>query len=87
MSAVSGTSVQIPPETEIVSITLTHYENKVYSWLVEGMSNHAISVLIMCSEKTVKHHTTLILRKAHCKSRAELIVAHYKGYLKVVIQS
>jgi DNA-binding NarL/FixJ family response regulator len=53
---------------------LTRAESRVFRRLAGGISNKAIARDLDCSVRTVELHVSAILKKAHSRSRAELIV-------------
>lgn len=57
---------------------LSKGEQKVYDLLVKGYSNDRIARQLALAQKTIKFHLTNIFKKLKVKSRAEVIVKHYR---------
>jgi len=58
---------------------LSEGQMAVFKGVIKGHTNRVIAQSLGVAEKTVKAHITAILKKRRCKSRCELIVAHYTG--------
>ncbi len=54
---------------------LTPREHEVIALLARGASNQQIACTLACTLRTVEHHVSNILRKAHVENRTALIVA------------
>jgi DNA-binding NarL/FixJ family response regulator len=53
---------------------LTSYEEKIFALVSQGMSNKQVARQINCTERTVKHHMTNIMRKLHVRNRVEAVL-------------
>lgn len=60
-------------ETAVVDSTrsLTPYEEKIFALVSRGMSNKEIARQLNCTERTIKHHMTNIMRKLNVRNRVE----------------
>jgi DNA-binding NarL/FixJ family response regulator len=53
----------------------TRREEEILAILSRGMTNKEIGRVLNISEKTVKHHMTIIMQKLHVRNRVEVVVA------------
>jgi DNA-binding NarL/FixJ family response regulator len=53
---------------------LTSYEEKIFTLVSQGMSNKEVARIVNCSERTVKHHMTKIMRKLNVRNRVEAVL-------------
>ena len=53
---------------------LTSYEEKIFALVSKGMSNKEVARQLDCSERTVKHHMTKIMRKLNVRNRVEAVL-------------
>jgi DNA-binding NarL/FixJ family response regulator len=53
---------------------LTPYEEKILSHVSRGMSNKEVARQLNCTERTVKHHMTNIMRKLNVRNRVEAVL-------------
>jgi len=58
---------------------LTVRENEVLKLLAEGLTNREIGSRLYLSEKTVKHHVTIVLQKLGVRNRVEAALVASKG--------
>jgi len=55
---------------------LTSYEEKIFTYVSQGMSNKEVARHLNCSERTVKHHMTNIMRKLNVRNRVEAVLKY-----------
>lgn len=67
---VTGLSTQI--DEEFTNWGLSHAEREVALLLLKGLSNHEIADIRQSAEKTVRHQSTAVYKKAGLKGRGEL---------------
>ena len=77
-------NLQQPAETP--TDRLTARESEVLQGLVDGLSNHELSLKLVISEKTVKSHLTSIYRKLDVRDRSQAIVSAVRDGLVDVPQ-
>jgi len=53
---------------------LTSYEERIFALVSQGMSNKEVARQLDCSERTVKHHMTNIMRKLNVRNRVEAVL-------------
>ena len=53
---------------------LTAYEEKIFALVSKGMSNKEVARQLNCTERTVKHHMTNIMRKLNVRNRVEAVL-------------
>jgi len=53
---------------------LTSYEEKIFALVSKGMSNKEVARQLDCTERTVKHHMTNIMRKLNVRNRVEAVL-------------
>ena len=63
-------------ETGVVdnSRNLTTYEEKIFALVSRGMSNKEVARQFDCTERTIKHHMTNIMRKLNVRNRVEAVL-------------
>jgi two-component system nitrate/nitrite response regulator NarL len=54
---------------------LTEREKQIVNHVANGLRNKEIAKDLEISEKTVKHHMTIILQKLHARNRVEVVLA------------
>lgn len=57
---------------------LTQTERQVYNLLIQGLDIRTIANTLFVCDETIKFHSTNIYKKCNVKSKAELIVKHFK---------
>lgn len=62
------------------AVGLTEREGDVLKLLAEGLTNREIARRLYLSEKTVKHHVTIVLQKLGVRNRVEAALAASKGH-------
>ena len=60
---------------------LTKSQRRVFHHLMEGKNSKEIASDLHRAVQTVDAHVKIILAKFHCRTRARLIVRHYRGQL------
>lgn len=53
---------------------LTSREERIFAHVSRGMSNKEVARLLHCTERTVKHHMTNIMRKLNVRNRIEAVL-------------
>src|SRR5215468_81352 len=53
---------------------LTSYEERIFALVSQGMSNKEVARQLDCSERTVKHHMTNIMRKLNVRNHVEAVL-------------
>jgi two-component system nitrate/nitrite response regulator NarL len=72
-----------PPVIEVCKV-LTRRENQVLQLLSQGLKNKEIAHDLQLTEKTVKHHMTVLMQKLKARNRVEAVLIHAK---QMVIQA
>jgi DNA-binding NarL/FixJ family response regulator len=57
------------------AVKLNIREQQIVRLLLHGKTNKEIAITIKISEKTVKHHMTLLMQKLHVRNRLEVVIA------------
>jgi len=57
---------------------LTERERQIIDHVARGLTNKEIGNHFSVSEKTVKHHMTIIMQKLHARNRVEAVLAFHK---------
>jgi len=65
-------------ETIVVdnSRDLSCYEQKIFAYVSQGMSNKEVARQLNCTERSVKHHMTNIMRKLKVRNRVEAVLKY-----------
>ena len=62
----------------VEAIKLSVREEKIIQMLLQGRTNKEIGIQLAISEKTVKHHMTILMQKMHARNRVEVLIAAQK---------
>lgn len=53
---------------------LNSYEEKIFTLVSRGMSNKEVARQLNCTDRTIKHHMTNIMRKLNVRNRVEAVL-------------
>jgi DNA-binding NarL/FixJ family response regulator len=57
---------------------LTSRDKEIFAFVSQGMSNKEVARCVKCTERTVKHHMTNIMRKFNVRNRVEAVLKFHR---------